>query len=261
MIGTGLKVDSPEGVSFSYELASLSDRGKAYGLDLLIRIAVVVIAGLLFALLLGPAILAGVGLWLVLYFVVEWGYYVLFETLWDGQSPGKRLFELRVVKAAGHPISFLDSVLRNLLRAADQLPLTYATGTIAALVTHRFQRLGDLAAGTVVVHEQRAWLERRQPRIDAAAAGAAALGRINLSNRERRLLQEFVLRKDRLHPDRREQLARILARPYSARFGLPLTPEPSAADRSGVAADEHSLGATALLVRLHAAAASQERAP
>ncbi len=252
MIDTGLKIDSPEGISFSYELASLSDRGKAYGIDLLIRVAVVAVLGLIFALVLGPAILAGVGLWMIIYFVVEWGFYVVFETMWDGQSPGKRLFDLRVVKAAGHPIGFFDSVLRNLLRAADQLPLTYAVGAIALFATHRFQRLGDLAAGTVVVHEHKAWIERRQPRLDRAM-GDSASSRISLSNRERQLLREFLARKDRLHPDRREQLAEILAAPYRRRYGALL-------DVTSPQEERGAPDATALLVKLHAAAAAQERA-
>lgn len=240
MIGTGLRVDSPEGVSFTYELASLAERGKAYMVDLLIRAGVLLVMGVLFVLLLGPAIFAGIGLWLILYFVIEWGYYVLFEMLWDGQSPGKRVFGLRVVKTAGHPIGFYDSVLRNLLRAADGLPFTYAVGVVATMVTRNFQRLGDLAADTVVVHEQKAWYGLREPRIEPQLMDAASLRGVVLSNRERRLLQEFVLRKDRLHPDRREQLAEILAHAYARRLRLPV--EGSATD---------------LLVRLHAAQSTQ----
>ncbi|MCC6749339.1 MAG: RDD family protein [Deltaproteobacteria bacterium] len=241
MIGTGLTIESPEGISFSYELASLSERGKAYGIDLLIRAAAVVVVGLLLGLILGAALLAGVGLWLIIYFVVEWGYYVLFEVFWDGQSPGKRLFNLRVVKSAGHPIGFYDSLLRNLLRAADALPLSYAAGVIAVLSTRRFQRLGDLAADTVVVQEQKAWYGGRHLRKDPALAAVALRG-LALSNRERRLLDEFVARKDRLHPERREQLAAILAEPYRKRLALP-----------------EAGSATELLVRLHATA-SQEQA-
>jgi len=220
MISSALPIETPEGISFTYELASLTDRGRAYLIDLLIRIAVVAVVAVIFAIFLGPAILAGLGLWLILYFVVEWGYYVLFDLVWDGQSPGKRLFELRVIKSAGHPIGFYDRALRNLLRAAALVPMTYAAGVIAILCTRRFQRLGDLAADTIVVHERKAWF-----------AGSAVPGRpeavqadlrkISLSNRERRLLQEFMMRKDRLHPDRRDELAEILATAYRKRFSLP----------------------------------------
>jgi uncharacterized RDD family membrane protein YckC len=220
MISDALPVETPEGISFTYELASLTDRGRAYVIDLLIRVAVVAVVAVLFALFLGPAILAGFGLWLILYFVVEWGYYVLFDLVWDGQSPGKRLFELRVIKAAGHPIGFYDSALRNLLRAADLIPMTYATGVIAMLCTRRFQRLGDLAADTVVVQERKAWFVGRAPAIRPENV-QADLKRVTLSNRERRILQEFAVRAPRLHPDRREELAELLAGPYRRRFELP----------------------------------------
>jgi len=167
--------------------------------------------------------LAGAGLWLILYFLVQWGFYVFFEMLWAGQSPGKRMLDLRVVKVAGHPVGFFDSVLRNLLRVADQLPLSYGVGTLSMLMTGRFQRLGDLAAGTVVVREQKAWYGMRDvASATALTAEAVVARRVSLSNRERRLLQEFVQRKDRLHPERAEQLAQILARPYAERFGLPM---------------------------------------
>ena len=241
MISTTLPIETPEGITFTYELASLADRGKAYAIDLLIRGVGVLIVGLLMMLLLGPLIPAGAGLWMILTFIVEWFYYVVFEVAMDGQSIGKRLLGLRVVKVAGHPIGFYESVLRNLLRAADILPLTYAVGALSVLFTRRFQRLGDLAAGTVVVHERKTWFGSRQPQIDPRLALGGPRG-IVLSNRERRLLQEFVLRKDRLHPERREQLAEILAEPYRRRFGMP----------SGKSATE-------TLVQLHVAATAGEQ--
>ena len=238
MISTALPIETPEGITFTYELASLPDRGKAYAIDLLIRAVAVFGLGALVMLLLGPLLPAGLGLWMVVAFVVEWFYYVVFEVAMDGQSVGKRLLGLRVVKVAGHPIGFYDSVLRNLLRAADALPLTYAAGVISVLLTRRFQRLGDLAAGTIVVHERKTWFGSRQPHIDPRLAQDRLRG-IVLSNRERRLLQEFALRKDRLHPRRCEQLAEILAGPYRRRFGMP-APE----------------SATETLDRLHAAASA-----
>jgi uncharacterized RDD family membrane protein YckC len=241
MISEALPIETPEGITFTYELASLSDRGKAFVVDLLIRVAVVVVVGVLFMVFLGPALLAGVGIWLIIAFLVEWGYYVLFEMIWDGQSPGKRLFELRVVKTAGHPIGFYESALRNLLRAADIVPLTYATGVLSVLCTRRFQRLGDLAADTIVVHERKAWFGPQTPRGGDVLPQPDLRG-VALSNRERRLLQEFVMRKDRLHPDRREELAEILARAYSRRYNLPAERSPSA-----------------LLAKLHATTTEEKR--
>jgi uncharacterized RDD family membrane protein YckC len=268
MIRTGLAVDSPEGATFRYELASLTDRAKAYGMDLLIRFAVMIVIGIVFVIALGPAMLAGVGLWLIIYFAVEWGYYVLFELWWNGQSPGKRIFDLRVVKVGGEPIGFFESVLRNLLRAADGMPPlwffgSYASGSLAMLLTKRFQRFGDLAAGTVVILERKSWysgVASRPARRSAASPGAASAGPgqppfgppvgeaqlrgLRLSNRELQMLADFVERKERLHPERREELAQILAASYAQRFGLELGGD-----------------ATAFLTRLHAGAARREADP
>lgn len=217
MIETGLTIESPEGASFQYELASLSDRAKAYAFDLLIRGAVVLAVSLLFALILGSAIMAGVGIWLIIYFSITWGYYILFETIWSGQSIGKKIFGLRVVKVAGHPIRFMDSVLRNLLRAADVLPvpLLNGVGAFTMLFSRRFQRLGDIAAGTVVIVERRS--------LYRGAHGMSVLpspSRLRLSNKERKLIADFAARKDRLHPERAEEIASILAIPLSRRLGL-----------------------------------------
>ncbi len=259
MIRTGLAVDSPEGATFRYELASLTDRAKAYGMDLLVRVAVMLAVGLVFVFALGPTIFAGIGIWLILYFVVEWGYYVIFELFWNGQSPGKRIFDLRVVKVGGEPIGFFESVLRNLLRAADGLPPlgfvgSYASGSLAMLVTKRFQRFGDLAAGTVVILERKSWYSgvasrpSKQPppfgAVDGPPVGEAQLRGLRLSNRELQMLADFVERKDRLHPERREELAQILAAPYAQRFGLQVGDD-----------------ATAFLTRLHASAARREADP
>jgi len=253
LIRTGLPITSPEGISFDYQLASLTERGLAYGLDLLIRGAVLVLVSLALLLVFGVArlpgsLFAGLGLGMIIWFAVEWGYYVVFDLLWNGQSPGKRVFDLRVIKRAGHPIGFFDSVVRNLLRAADALPTgSYAAGALAMIVTRRFQRLGDLAAQTVVVKERKAWhVGALSPppasSFEPQSAAEAGLRRLMLSNRERRLLGEFVQRKDRLHPERREQLAQILAGAYGERYGL-----------------GWQESATALLTRLHAAIRQRER--
>jgi uncharacterized RDD family membrane protein YckC len=222
MISTGLPIETPEGISFTYELASLADRGKAFGIDLLIRAGILLVVGAFLMLGLQSVLPAGIGLWLILFFLLEWGYYVFFEILWAGQSPGKRLVKLRVVRTTGLPIGFYESVLRNLLRAADLLPLTYAVGALAILSTYRFQRLGDLAANTMVIREPKTALAKFvQP--PAVSPNKAENSSIVLTNRERWLLQEFLWRKEQLHPDRREELARILAVPYSHRFQLPLS--------------------------------------
>lgn len=87
-------------------------------------------------------------------FLLFWGYFALFEAFWRGQTPGKRVMKLRVIKDAGRQITLFESLARNLLRVADYLPSLYLAGVITMLCNKRNKRLGDLAAGTIVIHER-----------------------------------------------------------------------------------------------------------
>lgn len=242
-IDTRLLVDAPEGVSFTYELASVADRAKAYALDLLIRAVVLAVAALIVLIAMWPLQFAGVGLLLIVGFALEWGYYVLFEQLWNGQSPGKRVFQLRVVRVGGQPIGWWESVLRNLLRAADGLPPlsvvgSYLAGSLTCSLTERFQRLGDLAAGTIVIRERSGPLRSAPPATPSAAS--AQLRGVALNARQRRLIASFAMRQRALPPARREQLARVVAEPLARQLGLDLP--------------QSALGATEMLLALHAVA-------
>ena len=148
------EVETPEHVRFGYRVAGPVRRMLAYLLDLLIRAGVLLVLGLIVAIALGGSE-AVMGVLLICAFVLEWGYYVFFETIGDGRSPGKRALSLRVVKEGGYPIGFIDSVLRNLLRGADFLPVGYLVGLFTMAADSRFRRLGDRVAGTMVVVEER----------------------------------------------------------------------------------------------------------
>ena len=87
-------------------------------------------------------------------FVLYWGYFTLFEAFWSGRTPGKRLAKIRVIQRSGRGIGLFESMTRNLLRIVDQFPLVYAVGAVSIFLTRDHQRLGDLAAGTLVVHER-----------------------------------------------------------------------------------------------------------
>src|ERR1700678_1136341 len=87
-------------------------------------------------------------------FVLYWGYFTLFEAFWSGRTPGKRLAKIRVIQRSGRGIGLFESMTRNLLRIVDQFPLVYAVGAVSIFLTRQHQRLGDLAAGTLVVHER-----------------------------------------------------------------------------------------------------------
>jgi uncharacterized RDD family membrane protein YckC len=149
----GLFIATPERISFSYQLAGLGSRFLAQLIDLIILGIALVILGI------GTAALGLDGntssLILVLgIFILTNGYFVFFEGLWSGQTPGKRASKLRAVGQEGQPITFEQALTRNLVRNLDFLPFGYGVGLIALFANGRGKRLGDLAAGTVVVRER-----------------------------------------------------------------------------------------------------------
>ena len=163
-----ISIATPEGVDLDLTLAGLGSRFVAAVIDGLIQLTVLsalwflgVLLGLGMASGLDEDVAGGVtavlaAVILVLFFLVLFGYHVAFETWASGRSPGKRWTGLRVVRSGGAPVSFLNSAVRNLLRLVDFLPSLYGLGTIAILASGRNQRLGDMAAGTLVVQEHRA---------------------------------------------------------------------------------------------------------
>ena len=148
-----LRVRTPEGIAFSFPLASPVSRLAAWGIDkLVVAAAWSVISTLLQIFGIFGADLV-FGLVAIGYLVVSVGYAIFFEWHWDGQTWGKRLMHLRVRDESGLPLRFSQVVVRNLLRFLDVLPVAYLVGGVTALVSQRAQRVGDIAAATVVVHE------------------------------------------------------------------------------------------------------------
>lgn len=193
-------VETPEGCLLTLRVAGPHARARAWLLDLCVRaVAYIVVAGAL--TLLGGF---GLGLLLIAVFGLEWGYPIWFELRSDGQTPGKRMCGLVVVHDDGTPVRATASVVRNLLRAVDFLPVGYVVGAIAMLVQGGGRRLGDLAAGTLVVH------------VDATARAAASVEatqaeplRVALTPAERRAVVDFAMRQSRLTPARAEELAQL----------------------------------------------------
>jgi uncharacterized RDD family membrane protein YckC len=145
-----LTITTPEGVELDLQLAGLGSRFMAQLLDLLIKAMAIV----LIALTLSIAGLTGVAIMLPAFFLVVYAYDVVFETFANGRTPGKMAARLRVVRVGGEPVDFMSSAIRNVLRLIDGIPLSYIPGVISILATKRNQRLGDLAAGTIVIHEE-----------------------------------------------------------------------------------------------------------
>src|ERR1700741_1478057 len=148
MLDTARRVATPEGIELTLRLAGPVPRALAWAVDLAIR------AALLFAVSMLAAALgkAGMGVILLTAFFVEWLLPAWFEAAWNGQTPGKRAMGIAVLNDDGTPLRWPGALTRNLLRAVDFLPLFYGVGLVAMLMNRDFKRLGDLAAGTVVVY-------------------------------------------------------------------------------------------------------------
>jgi uncharacterized RDD family membrane protein YckC len=211
-----LSIDTPEQIALEFPLAGVGSRFLAIAFDTLVQ----AIAGLVFGVV--AVVAAGVGVaiggrpagtWvlaflLLVLFVVYTGYFAVFEVVWRGQTPGKRLVGLRVIDVSGSPITVYSAILRNLIRIVDQLPGIYAVGIVSVIVTSRQQRLGDLAAGTVVVHERTETLE-----IPATAAlSGAHMGAHQLTADDLLVMESFLRRRKDIDPLLRLETARRIAR-------------------------------------------------
>lgn len=201
-LDTVYTVETPEAIDLVAQLAGPIPRMAAFSLDFLIRLGALLGLSIL-ALALGRA--AG-GFLLIAWFVLEWLYPVFFEIFRRGQTPGKKAFGLAVVNSDLTPVTLGPSLTRNLLRAADFMPLCYVFGFTAMTMSSRFQRLGDMAAGTVVIHVRKASGERMDLPTVAAVAPPVEL---TLDEQEAIIL--FAQRHRRLARGRQQELAAILA--------------------------------------------------
>jgi uncharacterized RDD family membrane protein YckC len=225
-IDTTAEVETPEHVRFHHRIAGPAKRGLAYGLDLLARasiLALILFIAAISGLSAGDSLAhASMGVFLVVYFLLDWAYYVFFETLWDGRTPGKRAFRLRVVTDRGLPLRFGDSLLRNLLRAADFLPFGYAIGLVVMGRDRRFRRLGDLVAGTLVITEDRhavgSQLRLEPPPTPQELRSLPQ--RLPLSGDEIDAIELFLRRSGRLSRRRQAELADLVAPIFSKRIGV-----------------------------------------
>jgi uncharacterized RDD family membrane protein YckC len=171
----------------------------------------------------------GVGLGLVFWFLLEWFYGGLFETFWNGQTPGKRLMGIRVLSIDGQPINGLQAVLRNVLRTVDQQPVAFClVGLVSAAANDRFQRLGDLACGTMVVVDERSWFHGviRFHHPEAIRLAGEIPVSFQPSRTLARTLATYVQRRMHFPPMRRMEIARHLSEPLREKFGLPPTTNP-----------------------------------
>lgn len=231
-----LTIETPEQTALEFPLAGIGSRFLALAADTAIQVsaAIVVTAavetvypvarlvGAASQWMLAAAVVAG--------FLLYEGYFAFFEAVWNGQTPGKRLFRLRVMKDDGRPIGVYDAIARNLLRIVDQVPGVYAVGIIVMLFSRESKRLGDHVAGTVVVREQ--GLEEARPIAGAGAVSArgetetAPVDTSRVSLEEFQLVEAFLQRRESLETDvRRAMAAQITAR-IAPKVGAGIAPWP-----------------------------------
>jgi uncharacterized RDD family membrane protein YckC len=256
-----IEIVTPENIAFHYRVAGPFRRLPALLIDYVFRMSLLGLLWFLLFLLLGLAVwlfpplrsiadfLGGsaVAILLVLGFVLDWFYGGIFETYWNGQTPGKWLLGLRVVTTSGQPINGLQAVMRNVFRYADLFPFlslkmfnplfgqdlenslpdlyvipTLLVGLGTMLLNRRFQRLGDLLCGTMVIIEERKWLAGVARLEDPRAAQLAAYLPVDfvVSRPLARALAMYVDRRRFFTVERRREVARHLAEPLIRQFGL-----------------------------------------
>jgi uncharacterized RDD family membrane protein YckC len=200
MLDTTRRVATPEGIELTLRLAGPVPRALAWSVDFLLRAALVLVVSLI-ASRFGRA---GTGVVLITAFFVEWLLPAWFEAMWSGQTPGKRMFRLAVLNDDGTPVRWPGALTRNLLRAADFLPFLYGVGLITMLMNRDFKRLGDLAAGTVVVYQAE--------KVEGARAIPPAPPQpppVSLSPEEQRAVLELAERSASFTRERFEELAEL----------------------------------------------------
>ncbi len=230
-----LDIQTPENVAFGYQIAGIGSRFLASLLDtmivVLLQVVVLIVLTLIIRSVDGSVFSDQISAWVYAIFglvaaVFYWGYYVFFEMLWNGQSPGKRWVGLRVIRGDGTPITLSESLIRNLARLVDFLPAAYGIGIVTMFIDKQSRRLGDLAAGTLVVQDrapitmQDLAVKRTVHLRPWANVSLDGFPIERLTNNDLSLIEDFLLRRDQL--TYREALAIQILNTLYQRLGLPL---------------------------------------
>jgi uncharacterized RDD family membrane protein YckC len=233
-----LRIDTPEQIALELPLAGIGSRFLALAIDTLLQSALYFfgfLAVMFMAPVLGSGWLAwippswGPALILVFLFCVYWGYFASFEILWQGQTPGKRLAGIRVIKDSGRPINTYEAIGRNLMRAIDSLPTLYGVGIVCMMLSSQNRRLGDYVAGTVVVHDKKT--DEVRPDWNLAAAqnpGTPDVAQVSAD--ELVLIETYLHRRWNLDPAVRVSTALQIAAHIKAKTGLSEEPGQSVDD-------------------------------
>jgi uncharacterized RDD family membrane protein YckC len=232
-----LDIQTPENVAFGYQVAGIGSRFLASLLDtliiLLLQIAVFVALFLILRMFNITLLDGGLASWIyavfgLVAFLFYWGYYIFFEMLWNGQTPGKRWTGLRVLRADGTPITLSESLIRNLARIVDILPMAYGVGIITMFIDKQSRRLGDIAAGTLVVHDRAPITIQSLSLKRTLNLGMQGLTKVSvdgfpierLTNDDLSLIEDFLIRREQL--THRDTLAIQILNTLHQRLSLPL---------------------------------------
>jgi len=237
-----LSIDTPENVVFDYSLAGLGSRFLAALVDTLFigLLQVVTLLPILYLLFQDNFFSEETSAWAIgllglVSFVFLWGYYILFEVIWNGQSPGKRMVGIRVIRRDGTPVTLTEVLIRNLVRIVDMLPTAYGVGVVAMFIDKYSRRLGDMAAGTLVIHDSGPLsMESMSPQRDSQTLTSLTQPDLldfpvaQLTNSDLQFLEEYIDRRHSL-PNRLELGRQVLKRLYT-RVGKPEHPLPEQPD-------------------------------
>lgn len=228
-----VSVETPEQIDINFQQAGIGSRFYAALIDTVLLTLIALVGYYVnrrFISELGDI----VGNWLgalggILVFALFWGYYMVFEVTTNGQSFGKRVLGLRVIKEGGYPIGFADSAIRNLVRIVDFLPVFYGVGLICMLINRNWLRLGDLAAGTLVIKTARTELklaggdsQADNPAINIPPREFVYTAWIQpalVTETEIAVIREYLARRATLSAYRRLELARTIASPIVEKMG------------------------------------------
>ena len=222
-----LSIDTPEQIELNYDIAGIGSRFCTALIDSMLIGAILFGGWLLTRAIYFGALGETLGYWMtaivgIITFAINWGYYIAFDLINNGQSPGKRLLNLRVIKEGGYPINFADSAIRNLVRIVDFLPMFYGLGIISMMFDKKWRRLGDLAAGTLVVKER---TDLTPNQLIASVAQKTVLTyedwiRLDeVTDVELSTIREYLSRRGILSVDRQRQLARTIGTPIAQKMG------------------------------------------
>ena len=237
-----LQIDTPEQIALELPLAGIGSRFLGLAIDTLIQFVLYIIGIFLFAFVGTLSAAAGIARYLqwipvswapaiaiLFVFCVYWGYFAFFEIIWKGQTPGKRIAKIRVIKESGRPINAYEAIARNLLRAIDALPGMYGVGIVCMMLNSQNRRLGDYVAGTVVVHDKRT--EEVKPDWNTVTEAAATSPQLALvASEELVLIETYLHRRVDMDLILRDQVAYKIAGRITEKTGLQRGPNQSLDD-------------------------------